>query len=410
MEVTGITPGELDDFIASVEAAFSAGKPSKQDIEQEREVTDPARMLVAREKGRVIGTTGSHSLRMRVPGGAADVAGVTAVGVDPTRRRRGVLTALMRRQLESLHETSGEAVAVLWAAEQPIYGRFGYGCAARSVSLSLPRRTSLLSATDHGPARSEYDLEVGEPAEVVSDLASVEAGAAPARPGTLLRDARWWRHSIYDPEERRQGASRLVSVVARAGEMAEGFAMYATKTAWEGGLASGSVLVRDVQATTAGAYEALWRFLLGLDLYETVMAWNRPLDDPLFHLVSDWRAAKPTVVDNVWARVLDVPKALEQRSYGIDFDLVLQVDDPLCPWVAGRFALSGGPQGATCHSVERAPDVVIGVAGLSSMLFGGQSAVALGAAGRAREVTPGALAVATRAFRGNVEPHCQKIF
>jgi predicted N-acetyltransferase YhbS len=73
---------------------------------------------------------------MRVPGALAAVAGVTLVGVLPTHRRRGILSSLMRRQLDDLHER-GEAVAALFASETVIYPRFGYGRASWQAGYSL---------------------------------------------------------------------------------------------------------------------------------------------------------------------------------------------------------------------------------------------------------------------------------
>jgi len=49
-----------------------------------------------------------------VPGGTAPLAGVTVVTVSPMYRRRGVLTAMMRRLLTESYEQGREAVAGLW--------------------------------------------------------------------------------------------------------------------------------------------------------------------------------------------------------------------------------------------------------------------------------------------------------
>ena len=54
---------------------------------------------------------------------------MTVVGVLPTHRRRGVLTEMMRTQLEDVRER-GEPIAALWASEEVIYRRFGYGFAS----------------------------------------------------------------------------------------------------------------------------------------------------------------------------------------------------------------------------------------------------------------------------------------
>src|SRR5438477_561420 len=82
-------------------------------------------------------------------GGARRVraAGVTVVGVLPTHRRRGVLRSMMRAQLDACRE-HGESVAYLWATEDTIYGRFGYGVASYSIEVDIPRERSAY----HAPA------------------------------------------------------------------------------------------------------------------------------------------------------------------------------------------------------------------------------------------------------------------
>src|SRR4051794_41728182 len=84
----------------------------------------------------MVATTGIFTRELTVPGGLVRMPGVTLVGVLPTHRRRGLLTGLMRRQIDDIHAT-GEPIAALWASEAAIYGRFGYGTAARHVSVTL---------------------------------------------------------------------------------------------------------------------------------------------------------------------------------------------------------------------------------------------------------------------------------
>src|SRR5690606_22467549 len=80
-------------------------------------------------------------------GGVLPMAGVTYVGVKPTHRRRGILRAMMQRQLSDVRE-AGEPLAGLWASESIIYGRFGYGQAASGSSFTIDREhTDLARAT-----------------------------------------------------------------------------------------------------------------------------------------------------------------------------------------------------------------------------------------------------------------------
>src|SRR5688500_10425398 len=114
------------------------------------------------EGDRAVATSGIYSRTLTVPGAAVPMAGITWVTVAPTQRRRGVLTAIMRRQLTELHEQQREPVAGLWAAEYPIYGRFGYAPATTRAKLSgETQRLRLRPGGDLGSGRVDALEEEG---------------------------------------------------------------------------------------------------------------------------------------------------------------------------------------------------------------------------------------------------------
>ena len=95
-------------------------------------------MHAAFDGDQVVGGAGAYSYDFTVPGGSLPCAGVTVVGVYPTHRRRGALRGMMLAQLADVHER-GEPIAALWASEETIYGRFGYGIASWACEMTLPR-------------------------------------------------------------------------------------------------------------------------------------------------------------------------------------------------------------------------------------------------------------------------------
>src|SRR5262249_54052539 len=152
-----IRPVTEDDLLAVSavhEHAFHTGPPSGPARESIDERMEYERTFAALAGGPIAGTAGSYGFRMRVPGALAAVAGVTLVGVLPTHRRRGILSSLMRRQLDDLHER-GEAVAALFASEAVIYSRFGYGRASWQAGYSLRAGGGELAAggPPHGAPR-----------------------------------------------------------------------------------------------------------------------------------------------------------------------------------------------------------------------------------------------------------------
>src|SRR5260370_35859451 len=150
-EMRLITPDELQEFMLTEGSAFGQ-RPSEQDIAARRPTFEFDRSLAAFDGGRIVGTAGTLSLELTLPGNRAiPAAGVSWVGVLPTHRRRGILTSLMRRQLADVRER-GEPLAILTASESVIYGRFGYGLATSVARLSIDRASPPLPGP--GPSRA----------------------------------------------------------------------------------------------------------------------------------------------------------------------------------------------------------------------------------------------------------------
>ena len=60
---------------------------------------------------RARGHRALFTMRLAMPGGVVPMAGVTAVGVDPVHRRRGLLDRMMRAHLATIHERGEEALS-----------------------------------------------------------------------------------------------------------------------------------------------------------------------------------------------------------------------------------------------------------------------------------------------------------
>ncbi|MGY9066880.1 GNAT family N-acetyltransferase [Streptomyces sp. CAS3] len=368
-----------------------------------RDLAEPQRCMVVKDKDTIAGTMAVFSFRMSVPGGhLVDTAGVSMVSVQPGYRRRGILSTLMRHQLESLRY-AGEPLAVLTASEAPIYGRFGFGVAARQLSLDIASRR--IRMTDPPGDGSEVELTVTAPDEALAVCEKLYAHQVPLRPGMLERSPGWERLPILDPPAWRQDASPLKCVIARRDGVVIGYARYAVTVHWSRtNTAEGTVRVRDIEAVDPQAYAALWRFLLETDLTSKMTVPNRPVDEAFLHLVSDVRHCTPTVLDSLYVRVIDVPAALTARNYAAAIDVILEVKDSLAPWNHGCWRLSGDTTGAACTRTDASPDLTLDATALGSAYLGGVSLTELAQAGRVSEHQPGALAAATTAFAATAAP------
>jgi predicted acetyltransferase len=360
----------------------------------------------------LVGTTGVYSFEMAVPGAVFPVAGVTAVSVLPTHRRRGILRSLMSRQIADIAARGEEPIAALWASETPLYGRYGYGRASSHASFRFGRGEGALSPL--APVDPGLTLRLAEPAEAAAELAKVYDTVLSGQPGFFTRDEDWWERVLDDPADERRGASPLRCVLAAGGDGVRGYSLYRSTARWEEGtvLPDGAIVVWELIAADPAASAALWRDLLSRDLITSVTADLRPADDPLLYQLHDSRRARVRVVDNLWVRIIDLPGALARRAYSSPVDVVLEVTDALLPANAGRWRLrAGGPGGgADCARTDEPADIALDVRELGAAYLGGTRLAALAAAGLVGELRPGAVGSLSTAMSWDPAPWCPRIF
>ena len=324
MDLRAATREEFDDFSRAVLSVFHR-EFTDDDRERYLRIDEPERSLAWFDDGRIVATTGAFTRTVTVPGATVGCAAVTAVAVASTHRRRGLLTAMMRRQLDDVR-AQGEPVAALWASEGGIYGRFGYGVATRATRLTARRPAAVLAQ----PPPSGDPLAAGPANEHLESMRAVYERVRGERPGMLGRPGPWWQERLHDAEADRHGAQPLRAVVT-----GDGYALYAVRPKWDDDGPAGEVGVRELVAATPAARSALWAFLLDLDLTRTI-TWDRaPVDEPLWLMVANARSVRREVGDGLWVRLVDVAAALAARTYRSDPAVVLDVTDAFCPWNEG---------------------------------------------------------------------------
>ena len=407
-----ITLDEFDAFTAVPGHAFLDDWPA-EDRELERPVIEFDRTIAAFDGTQMVGTAGAYTFRMTVPGGTADVAGVTLVSVLPSHRRRGILTDMMRYVIADAGRRD-EAIAILYASESGIYGRFGFGLATWHQRIRVRSGDGRLSIGTTAPASPQLCLRLANPSDVRSDLAKVFATVLPTRPGMLARSEAWWDLIVSDAPTRRDGMSALRCLLAEDASGVRGYALYRTKGSWSDGLPDGELRLQELTALDPAATAALWTDLFSRDLVSAVYAVHRPVDDPLLAMLADPRRALPLVGDALWVRLMDVPAALIQRKYASAIDVVLDVQDAFMPENAGRWRLtSGGLDGGGdthCERTTAPADLLISVHALGAGYLGGASFGQLASAGHVSELIPGALARLAAAMSWDQRPWCSMMF
>ncbi|MDX6515327.1 MAG: hypothetical protein QOH73_993 [Gaiellaceae bacterium] len=399
-----IRPCTLEEYTDGLKPIwqFFGHVPDEDTLARFTPLLPPERLLAAWTNGVAVGGAGSFPFRLSVPGGELDVGGVTVVGVSPTHRRRGVLSAMMRRLLNDTHER-GEAVAALFASEGGIYGRFGFGLAALMGEISLPRVHGALRG-DPVPGAEVRFVTVDEARTL---FPPIHEAVRKQRPGMPSRSEDWWRLRILDdPLWSRDGGGIKMYVVAELEGRPAGYAMYRHHQHFEHGSSIGRVQVVEAMGDEPAATDALWRYLVGIDWVQHVTCDLLPVDHELQLKLVENRRMGFTIGDGLWIRIVDLAPALSARSYAGDGEVVLQVQDGLCSWNDGRWRVSGGG----CERTDAAADISLPVDALGSVYLGGFTFADLIRARLAEELRPGAVARADALFATSVKPWCPEIF
>ena len=385
--------------------AFGASLPTDEELAVSRETTEFERTLAFFDGKEMVATAGIFSYEMTVPGGTLPCGGVTRVSVLTTHRRRGLLTAMMRRQLDDMHQR-GEPLAALYASEAPIYGRFGYGLSTYQAAVEIERPHAAFAKQVSGSGR----LSMVDVPTAIDAFTRVWEQARRTQPGMLGLDERWMRLQMADLELHREGASPQYRVLHQTGGNPSGFAIYREKMDWDASGPNGTLRLEMLIAATAEAYAALWRHLLDVDLMARVSAEMRPVDEPLRFLLADSRQPKTRIEDGLWLRLVDVAAALAGRRYAIEGRVVLRVRDAFGPWNDGQYELVGGPAGAECKPTSGSSDLALDAADLAALYLGGNRFRTLFEAGRVEELRPGAIARADAMFATDRAPWCPSHF
>ena len=408
IEVRFISPDEVARLRQVLSVAFGGGDPDENWNPVWENVFETDRLLAAFEGDEMVGAAGSFTFEMTIPGGTVPTAGLTIVGVLPTHRRKGILNKLMRAHIEDA-QTHGEPISVLWASEEIIYQRFGYGMASRHMQIDVDRGHGGIR-NDPGPGGRPRLLAPDEALKVLPD---VYDRVRAVTPGMLARTAKWWEfHRLFDPKNDRDGASRMYTVAWENDGEVEGYALYRVKEKWnyESGLPVGEVWVFEVVAVSPDAHRELWRYIYGIDLAQSVKGYFMAIDDPLPLISLEPRHLRLRLSDALWLRVIDIKGALEARSYATDASVTFELVDAFCPWNEGRWRLDASEAKGTLAPAEGGADIALDASDLGAAYLGGTTFNELVRAGRATELTPGAIHRADSMFRTDRQPWHPEIF
>ena len=402
VEIRVAGPGDFAEVVKPILHYFGRGEAPPDLTERFEPLIPPERIHAAYEDGAVVGSGGVFPFETGIPGGLIRAAGVTLVGVLPTHRRRGILRRLMRAQIDDIRER-GEPMAYLWASEDALYGRFGYGIASFSGNVEIPRDRTAFHDDFEPSGRVRFLAKD----EAIEPFSVIQRAAATRHPGMFVRTEEWWRRRrLGDPEWGREGGGEMVRALLEVDGRPAAYALYRLHFSAERGIPNGFTSVIEALGNSSAATREIWRYLLDIDWMARVRAQLLPLDHELLLLLREPRRLRFEHRDGLWVRLVDVEAALNARSYKAGEPVVVELADEFCPWNAGRWRI--GPEGA--ERTDAAAELAVPVSSLGSAYLGGFTFGQLARAGRVEERADGALDRADSLFRADRYPWCPEIF
>lgn len=384
---------------------FHMGEPADDFLEQNRLVNEPRRHVGVFDDAIAhpevpVGIVNSWPAPLAVPGGReVEAWAISSVAVAPTHRRRGIARAMLEAELRTA-AAYGTPLAMLTVSESGIYGRFGFAPAAHASTWVIDTRR----VTWTGPV-PDGRVEFITLDEYLADAPALHAATRSIQPGEIeMWEGRWrQRAGVFSEDASKARSTRAIRYVDATGTT-RGAAVYRV-SGGDDDFTAHRLDVVHLWAPDPDAHAALWRFLLEMDLVSQVTAHLVRPDDPLRWSIGDWRAAKVSVEDHQYVRILDVPAAFAARGYDGAGEVAFTVDDPY-GFASGSWVLRVADGAGTIERAEAGdiPALSLGVAELSALYLGGVRASDLVFAGRARELTPGAARAADAVLHSLVTP------
>ena len=414
-ELRPIEAHEIYAFVSCQASAFG-GRYTPDKLESLADELQLDRTLAVFHDGELVATASSYVVSMTLPGLISrDVAAVSDVSVTPTHRRRGMMTMMMRRQLDDIR-SSNQSVAVLFSSEGGIYGRYGYGVATFGARYVVDKRNARLLppvVTPAGPGAggSCGSVRLVELAQASEAFPAVHRAYVPTRVGELERPPGEWADLLGSRNGAEEARHRFYVCYEQMGRI-DGYAVYRVAPMDPADPWRRAVFLEELCTLSDESYTSLWRYLLGIDLTEELRTRSRPVDEPLRYLLENQRALRTALwSDRTWVRLVDVSRALAERRYEEEGSLVMEVKDPFCPWNDGCFLLSVDGEGVgAVERVDAAPDLVVTADALGALYLGGVPFVAMAEVGRIAEGTQGAARRADKMFSVRRPPFCTTNF
>ncbi len=349
--------------------------------------------------GKMVTSYAAWPLTVTMNGCDVPVAGITMVGTLPVARRLGTLRKVTTRHFEILYEEGKRPVSALYASRAAIYRRYGYSPVVTNNTYTVePRYLQFIA----GKEPSGKFIE--NPDKDISIITGLYDSFIDNRTGYLRRTEEMWKRRLNPPvrDNREQ-----FNIIYEEDGIKRGYVTYATTLIQEGrNRFSQNISISDLIWHTPSTYRAIWEFFHNMDVIIEVSRGQAPSDDPLPMLLQEPRMLNTRSSDGLYARIIDVSKALPRRGYDEAGKLTFRIIDNLCPWNEQCWELETSTTGSTIRESGLTPQLEMPLSTLTLLYFGQVSATEAAGMGRLDVNDPNSLPVWDRVMSTRYKPAC----
>jgi hypothetical protein len=223
--------------------------------------------------------------------------------------------------------------------------------------------------------------------------------------GAVVGDLGFYERVCFEPADQLRDKEPTRVLFARRDGEDVGFAVFRRSHKWENFRPAGELSVWLLVGDPA-AQLVLLRRLVDFDLMGSVSLGKVGVDDPLLLWAGGPRSTSDVgTYDSLWVRLVDLPEALQDRTWTQPCDVVVEVDDASAPWNQGSWRIRADDTGdAVVERTSADADLKLPVQALGAAYLGGGSLTAQHRAGIVVERRAGAVSELSRALRTDLAP------
>lgn len=367
---------------------------------------NPEQTLCAFERGKIVSTYRAIPFTVYCNGTNVQAAGIADVATLPTHRRKGYARRIVTHHLNEMYEKGEQPLAILWPSRGGIYRRYGYEFVTTQIKYRIAPAD--IRFFDGVPSVGEL-RELKE--QHAGTLADLYHRFACERTGYLHRGDEFWQKLAA-----KRGADSLkTGALYFESDEPAGYVLYDVEPL-QGGIFhhQHQLTVREIVYRNLSAFYAMWSFLSGLDLANSIILPSTSTDDPLPYLLAEPRALVRMETESsttaLMARIVDIAQALPRRGYGSEGRLLFEIQDELCPWNRGRWQMEVSGGKAVVKRTQKSPQLSMPVDTLAALMFNYVNASFAGRLNRLDVLDPSALPVWDMVMDTRHKPFCPDHF